>query len=157
MSRRRLFTLGFGGALSAAAGAMALPAPANAATSGLLFYPVMRERVYDSRSSGTGPMTAGQERFVQAGSQVAQHAIGIRANLTVVAVSKSGFLGTHIDGEGWDGKSVINWSSVGEVVANEIYIPVSNAPQAGSTETAFNIVCPNGSAHVIVDVVGYFQ
>lgn len=124
-------------------------------------------RVYDSRldaSNGRGPMTSGSSRLVSVANGidlttgvvsltdvVPAGATAIAYNLTVVDTGGSGFLAVTAGSSTTFRASSINWSASGQILANGQLAPLDG-------ERRVRIFAGGGgTAHVLVDVQGYYR
>jgi hypothetical protein len=124
-------------------------------------------RVYDSRldaSNGRGPMTRGSSRLVSVANGidlttgavnltgvVPAGATAIAYNLTVVDTAGSGFLAVTAGSSTTFRASSINWSAAGQILANGQLAPLDG-------ERRVRIFAGGGgTAHVLVDVQGYYR
>lgn len=115
-------------------------------------------RVYDSRP-GEGPdvgaqtkISNGEERVVGMGvwwgAGAPARTRAVLVNLTVTQTSAAGWIAAFKNGVAWGGASNLNWSAANQTMANMAVVNVDTARRI--------TVRAAGSAHVIVDVVGYY-
>lgn len=130
------------------------------------YVPITPVRVYDSRSAtpdGGRALAVGEDRVISVrdGRNLTTGAVdgpnvvppgtkAITVNLTLVSVSGAGFLAIAPGVALNFTASAINWTAPGQVVANGLTIPVD-------TNSAIKAFCRGGSAHLIVDVTGFFR
>lgn len=131
---------------------------ADGATSAYL--PIVPARLTDTRSSGptvdgnqsgTGRLTAGEDRTIPAAGRAGIPTTGVAAvavNVTGIAPTLSTFLTGHRAGTGVPATSTLNLGA-GQVVPNLAVIPTS---AAGEVAIANN----RGGVHLAVDAAGYF-
>ncbi|MDQ1246943.1 MAG: hypothetical protein QG597_1312, partial [Actinomycetota bacterium] len=132
---------------------------------GAMFYPIDPARAYDSRSpftSPAAPLLAGQTRAIAvrdahttAGALVARDVVppgatAIAYNLTEAAGTTRSHFRAFPTGAALPDASSLNWPAAGFNRANGSQVTISGDRQV----SVFNSV---GSAHVIVDTLGYFK
>ena len=122
-----------------------------AASPGALSYvPALpAERAFDSRNAGAnaGPLAAGTSRLINVVDSQGDHRAAL-VNLTFISTSADGFLISWQPGTTTPPSSNINGQG-GKVAANSSVVPVDAAGNV--------IVFTSTRAHVIVDVVGFFD
>lgn len=122
-----------------------------AASPGELSYvPAMpADRAFDSRNAGsnTGPLAAGTSRLINVVDTQGDHRAAL-VNLTFISTSADGFLIAWQPGTTTPPSSNINGQG-GMVAANSSVVPVDAAGNV--------IVFTSTRAHVIVDVIGFFD
>jgi hypothetical protein len=101
-----------------------------------------------------GPAFTGGEirTWIAAGScGIPASAVAVAINLTVTSPTAGGNLTVYPAGSAVPGTSTLNFSA-GQTRANNAIV------QLGASD-GFNVLCsmPGGTAHVLVDVVGYFE
>jgi hypothetical protein len=111
-----------------------------------LFTGTVPNRVLDTRSSG-GPVNAGTPRTVPVSAP--GDAVAVALNVTVTEPTAGGYLSVYPSGTAEPTASVLNFSA-GQTVANAIVVGLSGA--GGTVDVAVGA----GSAHVVVDVMGFF-
>jgi hypothetical protein len=116
--------------------------------SGLRFHPKAPERALDTRVNNQ-PLGPGSERLVDL-SEVVFRADAVVLNVTVTDPTASGFLTVWQDGTPRPATSNINFPA-GWTGANQVIVPVEDFV---SDIRLYNHA---GSAHVAVDVAGYFS
>lgn len=121
------------------------------------FHTIQPCRVVDTRSApgmqGGPALAAGQTRtFPVAGlCGVPATASAVQFNVTVVSPSTGGFLRIDPGGNPASGTSVINFTA-GAVRANNAVLPLGTAGTLAVTPAI-----PSGTAHVVIDVMGYYE
>ena len=125
-------------------------APETVTPQGSVFVPIDPARAYDSRTAGQGALRAGAARQVPitAGGAVPANATAVAYNLTETETTGAGYLSVAPGGQAKPAVSTINWKGA-QTMANSTTVGVTNGAVgvfAGGS----------GSAHFIVDVVGYF-
>jgi hypothetical protein len=113
-------------------------------------------RIYDSRPgfnpSSVGPKTplgSGQQRQISVSiAGVPTGATGVLLNFAVISGVGPGFIGTWASGP-YPNTASINWFGNGQILSNAVTVRLSAA-------RTFEMLCGQGSADVIVDVVGYY-
>lgn len=140
---------------SHALGTSAPSDPSDPVTPGVIgaeFYPVVQQRVYDSRIDG-GPVSADAPRLIDlGGALVPPEATAVAYNLTVTGQSASGFASVAPGDtpDTWQPQaSTINWVRPAQTIANG-YVSKT------AVDTVKVFVGGTGSAQVIFDVVGYY-
>jgi len=148
-SRRKLFA-GLGGAAAVAA-ATQLPRTASAATPGATIQLVSPpERIADTRSDGTGKVSAAHPLDMFVGGLIGDGVVGALLNITVTETEGSGFLSATADNASAPNPtSNINWSVTGQNLANLAMVPA--VATRGITIRAGG----PGQTHVVVDLVGF--
>ena len=133
------------------------------------FHAVTPGRVFDSRLAMPGPatpMSLGTTRTVSVAGRrdvttgevlqtdfVPAGATAIACNVTVVSTTGSGFLVGNPGGVTTIGASTINWSTSGQILNNGVILTLN-----ASRELTFVAGGSSGSsAHVVVDVTGYYR
>ena len=125
-------------------------APETVTPAGSVFVPIDPARAYDSRSAGQTALPVGSSRQVSvaAGGKVPANATGVAYNLTETDTAGAGFLSVAPGGQSKPAVSTINWNG-NQTMANSTTVGVTNG--------AISVFAGgSGSAHFIVDVVGYF-
>jgi hypothetical protein len=123
-------------------------------TTGDEFHPVTPSRVLDSRTAtggfGSTPLAAGSAKNLKAigFGGVRADATAVFANTTVTEPTADGFLTLYPNGATTPPTSNLNFLS-GETVPNLVAVGVGTGGNVAISNSA-------GTAHVIVDVVGYF-
>jgi hypothetical protein len=121
------------------------------------FLPITPRRVYDSRVSG-GRLTTGIERTISVARElstltvvVPAGAVAVAANVTVDQTVGWGWLSARPASSTWSGTSTLNWTATGTTIANGTTCSLGGDRQ-------LTLLCggAGASAHVIVDVVGYY-
>ena len=117
-------------------------------SAGSTFTAVTPSRLIDTRSAG-GVFSDGETRTVQVGGQagVPADATAVVANVTVTQTSAQGYLSAYPDGAARPATSTLNFSR-GETAANRI--------TTGLSAGKLDLYLLGSSAHVLVDVVGYY-
>jgi len=100
-------------------------------------------RVLDSR--GGTRLAPGEERVIDLGIPGARTAL---INLTVTETVNAGYVAVFRADIAWPGNSSINWSGTNQVVANGVITAVDPTGK-------IKIRGGDGSAHVIIDRIGY--
>jgi hypothetical protein len=132
------------------------------------FVPVTPSRVFDSRQQPpVGPLLAGSSRVVSVANsyvvnsntvsttnRVPVGATAIAVNLTVTAQTAPGYVYLGPGNAVTITASSINWTTGGATVANALIVPVSGAARE---VRAFLRSAPGATAHVVLDVSGYFM
>lgn len=144
------------------------------AKSHLLFVPLPPCRVFDTRQSFEGIITAGTTRnFVVAGDEHFAHqggsadgcgvplgnwvtgpiAAAVAVNLIAVSPAGPGFLKAWEYAQPEPLASVINFAAIGTNLANGVILPIE-----GTDAEAFDLAIEgnNSNVHVVADVSGYF-
>ena len=127
-------------------------APVTPGVIGAEFYPVPQQRVYDSRTDG-GPVGAGAPRRITFdGAVVPPEATAVAYNLTVTGQTASGFASVvpADTPDLWQpSASTINWVRPQQTIANGYIGKIAD----GGVKV---FVGGNGSAQVLMDLVGYY-
>lgn len=133
---------------------------------GAKFYPIDSARAYDSRSpftSPAAPLLPDEQRAIAiddahlsdgrliAPDVVPAGAAAVAYNLTEAAGTERGHFRAFPTGTALPNASALNWPAAGFNRANGSQVPISG----GREVTVYNT--PPGSAHVIVDILGYYQ
>ena len=133
------------------------------------FHAVTPGRVYDSRLAMPGPATPlslGVTRTISVAGRrdittgevvqtdfVAAGATAIACNVTVVSTTGAGFLVGNPGGVTTIGAATINWSTSGQILNNGVILTLNGAREltlvAGGSS--------GSSAHVVIDVTGYYR
>lgn len=154
MSKARNARALFIAASIVAAGLIAGPAQAQ---TGLQFYAVTPCRAADTRAGFGGILPASTVRnfTIKSVCGVPGTAKAIAVNVTVVAPSADGFFFVWPTGGAIPGVSTINFNAGEPAIANGAIVPLgaSTPDLSGAYGTALG----TGTAHVIIDVTGYFQ
>jgi Leucine-rich repeat (LRR) protein len=154
--------LGWGGACAGAAPTCDLTmdsartVAATFSTPATSYYTVTPCRVFDSRDPGLGgfvALAAGTNNPVQVGGYCGDQAAAtaVSLNVTVVSPSAGGHLRLFASGAPRPGTSSINYVS-GQTRANNAVVSLG---ADGALTVSVNQ--PSGTAHVVLDVNGYFQ
>jgi len=130
------------------------------------FHPIVPVRVHDSRKPGPTPgaLSDGQSRVISvkngrdidtgvanAFDVVPDGATAIAYNLTVVGTVGGSYLAVNPGGVTSVTASSINWTQSDQTIANGLVVKI--APDRTVT-----VVCgPNGAAHFLIDVLGYYR
>jgi len=137
-----------------------LAGPASAGA----FHPVTPTRVYDSRlpTPSPGRLQSNESRRVRVADGrdlvsgaakvndiVPVGATAITGNLTVAATENGGYLAVNEGGNPVVSASALNWSSSGQVLSNSFVVKID-------VDRNITVIAGGGSAHVIVDVTGYY-
>lgn len=124
---------------------------APAASPGALSYvaAVPAGRPFDSRSAGaeTGPLRAGTSRLINVVAAQGQHRAAL-VNLTFISTSSDGFLTAWLPRSTLPPSSNINGQG-GQVAANASVVPIDSDGNV--------MIFSSTLAHVIVDVIGFFD
>lgn len=113
-------------------------------------------RAYDSRA-GRAPLAVtkglignGATRAIDltVGGGVPAGATAALVNVTLVNTSTEGFLALFEGGTEWPGNSSINFDRANQIIANTTVVPVSAEGTIG--------VRASGTAHFLIDVIGYY-
>ncbi len=121
---------------------------------GQLFVPIVPCRLFDTRD--TGALSAGTlDEYAARGSNgscsIPTTATAVSFNVTALDPSTDGYLAVIPgDSEAPTGTSTLNWRAGDGIVANASDVALSD-------DGTFRIHVGNGSVHVIVDLVGYYQ
>jgi hypothetical protein len=118
------------------------------------FYTVAPCRAYDSRSPAwASPLRAGTYTQLAMGGRcgIPATAKAVSLNVTVVSPSAGGHLRLYASGTPRPGTSSINYVS-GQTRANNAVVSLG---VAGAV--VVYVSQPSGTAHVVLDVTGYFQ
>ena len=142
-----------------------LPGAAPALADGpFQFFPLVPCRAADTRNapgpSGGPELTDNVTRSfpVHGICGVPAGAKAVTFNVTVVSPGCAGWLGIYPSSTGFSGTSTINFNAGEAAIANGAIVPVS--PVTNGVTVLWGDYCsPNGNstAHVILDVTGYFQ
>ena len=107
-------------------------------------------RVYDTRLAATGGPTKlapGEERIVDMLYPGPRSAV---FNLTLTETEGTGgFVATYAADQVWPGNSSINWSSLGQIIANMVICPMDASGR-------IKIRGGSNSTHVVIDRIGFF-
>ncbi len=137
-----------------AAGFIARPAQAQ---TGLQFYAVTPCRAADTRTGFGGILPASTLRnfTIKTVCGVPGTAKAVSVNVTVVTPSSDGFFFVWPAGGAVPGVSTINFNAGEPAIANGAIVPlgVGTPDLSGAYGTALG----TGTAHVVLDVTGYFQ
>ncbi len=130
------------------------------------YVPIAPVRVYDSRlltpdrgarvfQNGNRVISVRDSRdpitgAVRDANIVPQGTVAVTVNLTVADVTGAGYLGVSLGNALTFTSSVINWNGDGQNLANGLTLPLD-------VNREIKVWARNGSAHVIVDVTGYFR
>lgn len=122
------------------------------ATAANWFYPVIPERIFDSRDPDNGELDSSFYYYI--GGFDVTHAAAL-ANLTGTGPSQPQYLTTW-PGDGGD--TLPNTSNLnlmaGETLANNFVVKLGNHPRFGGR--GFNLANSDGTVHAIVDLAGIF-
>lgn len=133
-----------------------LVGPTTAGAFHVLSSPV---RVYDSRA-GEPPLTGpkgivgnGVERTIDCtvGGAIPAGATAAAVNVTVTGTVGAGFLSLYKFGIAFPGTSTLNWTAPGTTIANGTTVALDGSARCTAR------VGGGGSAHVLVDVVGFYR
>lgn len=129
------------------------------------YFPVAPCRVVDTRgAAGTngGPaVTSNTLRTLrmQGNCGVPNGAKAVSVNVTVVSPGSAGWLGIY-PATGFTGTSTINFNAGEFAIANGAIVPLSTVAAAGDKDLSVywgNYSGTNPTAHVLVDLTGYYQ
>jgi hypothetical protein len=131
------------------------------------FHAITPGRVYDSRLDQPSPaarLSSGEERTISVRDQraltngavtladlVPAGATAISANVAVVDTIGAGFLCANPGGVHTIGAATVNWWASGQILNNGVILTLDASRQLNL------IVGGGGSAHIVVDVTGYFR
>lgn len=118
------------------------------------FYTLMPCRLYDSRTPGELPLSAGEDRVVwphAAGCGVPYGARALALNVTVANPSTMGNVRVYAAHSPLPNVSVVNYAA-GQTQASNVVAGLS--PDGGLAVRASQA---SGTVHVVLDVVGYFE
>ena len=151
-SRRKLFA-GLGGAAAVAA-ATQLPRTASAATPGATIQLVSPpERIADTRSDGTGKVSAAHPLDMFVGGLIGDGVVGALLNITVTETEGSGFLSATADNA-----SAPNRRRTSTGARRARTWPTSPmVPAVGTRGDHQSAPAAPGSTHVVVDLVGFLD
>ncbi|HVS05259.1 MAG TPA: choice-of-anchor D domain-containing protein [Candidatus Dormibacteraeota bacterium] len=117
-------------------------------TLGGQYLPVAPNRIYDTRTSGIGPLGPGEERPVQVtGSQVPPGAVAVVLNVTVTNTTRASYLTVFPTGISRPTASSLNWTAR-QTVPNLVEVPLGSGGQV----SFFNAY---GNTDLILDLQGY--
>jgi ASPM-SPD-2-Hydin domain-containing protein/centrosomal CEP192-like protein len=117
-------------------------------TLGGQYLPVAPNRIYDTRTTGIGPLGTGEERVVQVtGSQVPPGAVAVVLNVTVTNTTSAGYLTVFPTGISRPTASSLNWTAR-QTVPNLVEVPLGTGGQV----SFFNAY---GHTDLILDLQGY--
>jgi hypothetical protein len=138
-----------------AAGFVARPAQAQ---TGLQFYAVTPCRAADTRLGFGGILPASTVRnfTIKSVCNVPTTAKAVAVNVTVVGPNADGFFFLWPAGGTVPGVSTINFNAGEPAIANGAIVPLA-APVGSDLSGAYGTATGSGTAHVVVDVTGYFQ
>lgn len=140
----RILALGAALALLAGVGAASAAAPSSAPSS---YVTQTSTRVLDTRTANT-PLASGRTTVID--TKVPAGATAVTVNLTITGVTGGGFVLAYADGATRpDPASSVNFG-VGQTVANETTVALTNGKIDVYNGAA------SGSVQVIVDVLGYY-
>jgi hypothetical protein len=126
---------------------------------GRFLFTVTPCRLLDTRGGGPGPLASGVDRLLDVDAVVAcgvpSSARAVALNVTVTEGTGAGFLRAYAAGSPLPTASVINWSPA-QTRANNLVVGLPDDSSAGLSFRAF-VQPGNGTVHLIVDVVGYFE
>jgi hypothetical protein len=109
------------------------------------------QRLVDTRAAG-GPLSAGSTRcFTLAG--VPSNASGVFVNVTAVGYSTPGWLSLYPSGQSAPATSTLNFDPVEYAIGNASLVRLGAGGQVCASVGTLNNAA--GSAHVILDVMGY--
>ncbi len=133
----------------------------GASTAGQLHVLPSTVRIYDSRPTdppltvAKGVLANAAERTIDAslgGTAIpAEGATAAMVNLTVTATTNPGFVALFKNGIPYPGTSSINWTATGTTIANLAVVALDDALQFTAR------AADNCSAHVVVDLIGYYR
>ena len=148
---RRWFFAGVGGAAVATAASQLVPGGAAAAAPGATVQLVVPpERIADTRSDGTGRISASHPLDMFVGGLIGQGVVGALLNITVTETLGAGFVVANADNAtAPNPTSNINWSADGQTLANLALVPA-----VGTRGITLTVGGP-GSTHAVVDLVGF--
>jgi hypothetical protein len=134
-----------------ATGLAALGGPRPAAAAADSFRPMVPTRLLDTRMAGQTPLGSGEVRQVPIAGRagIPGDAIAVALNVTVTAPSAGSFLTVYPAGLPLPTSSNVNFGP-GQTVPNMVLVGLG----AGGRIAIFNA---RGSAHVLVDVAGWFS
>jgi hypothetical protein len=138
-----------------AAGFLARPAQAQ---TGLQFYAVTPCRAADTRAGFGGILPASTLRnfTIKGVCGVPTTAKAVAVNVTVVTPSADGFFFVWPAGGAVPGVSTINFNAGEPAIANGAIVPLAVAV-GNDLSSAYGTASGSGTAHVLLDVTGYFQ
>ena|GEM_PF-690660 len=120
----------------------------------LRYHPLTPCRAVDTRAASTGgPVLASETRAFQIKGNcgVPATAKAVAANLTAVTPAGTGFLSTYPTGTPYPGTSVLNFDPTQGTIANGVIVPLATAAYD------LNVFAGSSSAHLLIDVFGYFE
>ena len=121
----------------------------------LRYHPLTPCRAVDTRAASTGgPVLAnGETRAFQIKGNcgVPATAKAVAANLTAVTPAGTGFLSAYPTGTPYPGTSVLNFDPTQGTIANGVIVPLATAAYD------LNVFAGSSSAHLLIDVFGYFE
>jgi hypothetical protein len=154
-SRRIVFALVLGAALCLAAG------PAAAQSAGpFQFHSLTPCRLADTRTPANAPILQdGQTRtfVVQGLCGVPVGAKAATVNLTVVGPNGTGFLTMFPSGIPRPLVSSLNFNAGEPALGNGAIVPLADQAMFAQDLSVFARVTGPGTAHIVLDVTGYFQ
>jgi len=122
------------------------------------YHPVTPARVYDTRATIPGAMTAGSSRTISVSSAlgppvvsnfVPAGATAIVANLTIFATTGSGYLSVNPGGVSNTSTATVNWNAAGQVANQGLTFKLDGSRQ-------LNVQCTGGGTGFTLDVFGYY-
>jgi hypothetical protein len=130
--------------------------PAQAQT-GLQFYAVTPCRAADTRAGFGGILPASTLRnfTIKTVCGVPNTAKAVAVNVTVVTPNADGFFFVWPAGGAVPGVSTINFNAGEPAIANGAIVPL--AVSTPDLSGAYGTASGSGTAHVLLDVTGYFQ
>jgi len=157
MKRGLMAVVGGGGIFLAAGAAM------GQAAGPYQFYSISPCRIVDTRGS-TGPvggpaLVAGSGRgFPIVGyCNIPSSAKVASLNVTFIQPTLDGFLAVWPAGTGYAGTSNINAPGGTQAIANSVIAPLGIDSAGNNINIVYGTAVAGGSAHVIVDINGYYQ
>jgi hypothetical protein len=150
---RRSLIAGVGGAAVATAATQLPKVGASATTGGATVQLVVPpERIADTRSDGTGRISASDPLDMFVGGLIGTGVVGALLNITVTETLGAGCVVANDDNAaGTNPTSNINWSADGQTLANLALVPA-----VGTRGVTLTVGGP-GSTHAVVDLVGFLM
>lgn len=138
-----------------AAGFIARPAQAQ---TGLQFFAVTPCRAADTRQGFGGILPASTLRnfTIKGVCGIPTTAKAVSLNVTVVNPDADGFFFVWPAGAAVPGVSTINFNKGEPAIANGAIVPLA-AAVGNDLSSAYGTALGTGTAHVVLDVTGYFQ
>lgn len=130
---------------------------AQAQTAGLQFFAVTPCRAADTRAGFGGILPASTVRnfTIKSVCGVPTSAKAVAVNVTVVGPNADGFFFVWPTGGTIPGVSTINFNAGEPAIANGAIVPL--ATTTPDLSGAYGTATGSGTAHVVLDVTGYFQ